>query len=354
MLLVNSMFPEIKLASKILLTNLGFFCPFELNFAITYKCNSRCKICKIWQKKHENELSLEEIKKITKKIDFVQWVRLTGGEPFLREDYIEVVKAFDKNLPNLILLSTPTNALTPNVIYKKVEQTLKFFRKKYVITVSLDGPKKIHNKIRGIRTAWDSSIETYQRLKELEKKHKNFKAFFGYTISPYNLGFFKQTLEGVKKIIPGITANDFHVNLFQTSEIYYGIKASKLNKSYFNRAKAEIDKILNLKIKKLSLIEIGEIKYLQLAKKYLKTGKVPINCNIFNLSCFIDPFGNVFPCTIFNRKLGNLRDSNYDLMNILSSEESKRVKTEILEGKCPQCWTPCEAHQMIFSNFLKC
>jgi len=346
------LYSNLKFLKKILTTNLGFFDPYELNFAITYKCNSRCTICKIWKERSKNELSLNEIKKIARKIDFIHWIRLTGGEPFLRKDYVQIVKTLKKNLPNLFILTTPTNGLLPNLIHKKVEEVLKFFDKRYVITVSLDGPPKIHDKIRGVKGSWKKAIETYKKLKVLEKENKNFKVFFGYTISPDNVGLFKKTVEEVKKIIPSITADDFHINLFQTSGVYYKNLGQKTSKKYVKQAKKEIGIILKMREKK-DLISSIENKYLELGKEYLKTGKTPIKCNVFNLSSFVDPFGNVYPCTIFDRKLGNLRENNYDLKKILVSEKAKKVIEEIIKENCPHCWTPCEAHQMIVSNWFK-
>jgi len=111
--------------------------------------------------------------------------------------------------------------------------------------------------------------------------------------------------------------------------------------------------ILKLRKKSLNPISLIEDKYLILGKKYLETKKTPMKCNIFNLSCFIDPYGNVYPCTIFNKKLGNLRENDYNLKNILTSKTAKRIKKEIIKNKCPGCWTPCEAHQMIISNWRK-
>lgn len=346
------LYSNLKFFKKIFITNLGFFDPYELNLAITYKCNSRCTICKIWKEKSENELSLNEIKKIARKIDFIHWIRLTGGEPFLRKDYVQIVKTLKKNLPNLFILTTPTNGLLAGLIHEKVEEVLEFFDKRYVITVSLDGTPKIHDKIRGIKGSWNKAIETYKKLKPLEKENKNFKVFFGYTISPDNVGLFKKSVEEVKKIIPSITPNDFHINLFQTSGIYYKNLGQKTSKKYVKGAIKEIKIILKLREKK-DLISSIENKYLEIGKDYLKTGKIPIKCNVFNLSSFIDPFGNVYPCTIFDRKLGNLRKNNYDLKKILVSEKTKKVREEIIKDSCPQCWTPCEAHQMIVSNWLK-
>lgn len=343
-----------KFATNVFLTNLGFFRPYEINFAITYRCNSRCKVCGTWKRKFSDELELKEIKKIVKNLHFVNWVRLTGGEPFLRKDFIDIVKLFSQ-IPQLYFLITPTNALLPNLIFERVKDVLKFFKKRYAVAVSLDGPERIHDKIRGVKGSWKKSIETYKKLKTLEEKYNNFKVYFGYTISPHNVGYFRKTLKEIKQFIPETKATDFNINLFHISDLFYLNADQKIPKKYFNEAVKELDTILKMRKKEkiFDPIFLIENKYLELGKKYLKTKKIPISCNIFNLSCFIDPMGNVYPCTNFNKKLGNLRDFDYDLKSILMSNLAKEVKNEIKKGRCPQCWTPCEAHQIIFSNWFK-
>jgi len=345
----------VKLATKILATNLGMFMPYELNFAITYKCISHCRICNIWKRKTKGELTLEEIKKVAKNASFIHWLRLTGGEPFLRKDYVDIVKAFDKNC-DLFFLTSPTNGFLPDLVSKQVERTLKVYDKRYAVAVSIDGPEKIHDRIRGTKGAWDKAVETLQRLKRLEAEHKNFRVFVGYTISPYNIGFFKKTFEELKKMLPQISALDFHINLFQSSDVFYGIQMPSMKKSYFTNICKEIDAVLQMQGRRFIAFDpVGGLaqKHLQLAKHFLQTGKMPVDCNIFNLSCFLDPQGNVYPCTVFDRKLGNVRDYNYDLKKVLTSETARNVREEIRAGRCPKCWTPCEAHQMILSNYLK-
>jgi len=343
-----------KMAGKIFATNLGLFMPYELNFAITYRCISHCKICNIWKKKPKGELSLEEIKKIARNAGFIHWLRLTGGEPFLRKDYVDIVKAFDKNL-DLFFLISPTNGLLPDLVGKQVEKTLKTYQKRYIVAVSIDGPQSIHDRIRGTKGAWDKAVETLLRLKQLEAEYSNFRVFIGYTISPYNLGLFKKTFDDLKKIT-AITPLDFHINLFQSSDIFYGIQMPNMKRSYFTAVNSEIDTILEMQGRRSIILDhVSGLaqKHLKLAQQFLKTGKMPVDCNIFNLSCFLDPVGNVYPCTVFDRKLGNVRDYKYDLKSVMQSETAKKVREEIKDGKCPKCWTPCEAHQMILSNYFK-
>ncbi|MCD6580019.1 radical SAM protein, partial [bacterium] len=82
---------------------------YHVNFAVTYKCNSRCKHCNIWKKYNENtkiiekELKLAEIKKIFKEsqyLKYIQSIGLTGGEPFLRKDFTDLCGFFIEKFPN--------------------------------------------------------------------------------------------------------------------------------------------------------------------------------------------------------------------------------------------------------------
>ena len=79
-----------------------------------------------------------------------------------------------------------------------------------------------------------------------------------------------------------------------------------------------------------------------------------MRCHALRASCFIDSWGNVFPCTIYDRKIGSLRDVDYDLAPHLARRRSRsQTQREIWNYDCPQCWTPCEAYQCIMGNFLR-
>ena len=96
-----------------------------------------------------------------------------------------------------------------------------------------------------------------------------------------------------------------------------------------------------------------ERSYLKQVRRYLETERTPMRCHALRSSCFIDSWGNVFPCTIYDQKIGNLRESEFDLARIWNSERARTLQKEIWEYQCPQCWTPCEAYQSIVGNFLR-
>jgi len=48
-----------------------------------------------------------------------------------------------------------------------------------------------------------------------------------------------------------------------------------------------------------------------------------------------------------------LRDNEYNLNKILAGEKSRQIRDLIDKNLCPQCWTPCEAYQMIMADLFK-
>lgn len=89
------------------------------NFAVTYRCNSKCQNCNLWQKKPENELTLSEIDEffsVNRGIfKDVKSIQLTGGEPFLRSDLPEIAGIVSKNIPGCMVW-IPTNGLDPELV----------------------------------------------------------------------------------------------------------------------------------------------------------------------------------------------------------------------------------------------
>ena len=88
--------------------------PFAFDLEITARCNNDCSHCYINlpagdKEVKENELSLDEIKKITDEAVSLGtfWCLLTGGEPFLREDFFDIYLYLKKRG---LLVSVFTNA----------------------------------------------------------------------------------------------------------------------------------------------------------------------------------------------------------------------------------------------------
>jgi radical SAM protein with 4Fe4S-binding SPASM domain len=125
----------------------GFDLPLRVQWRITQLCNLKCKHCYLDKKNQkEKELKKEQLIKIAEEISSsrIFEVLITGGEPTVKEGLDEVVDILGKTCSIIIF----TNALDRGSL-KKLLPTLRKYKKNIAINVSLDGPKKIHDLIRG-------------------------------------------------------------------------------------------------------------------------------------------------------------------------------------------------------------
>ncbi|MGC8662770.1 MAG: radical SAM/SPASM domain-containing protein, partial [Candidatus Micrarchaeia archaeon] len=282
--------------------------------------------------------------------NYFKWIEITGGEPFLRSDIVDIVKAFKEHSKSLYIVTIPTNSLTDhNAVIEKIKAMLNMGIPRIAITVSLDGYRELHDKIRGVPGNYDKAIDMYKRLAALKKEYKNLYFVFGYTLSNLNAGQFQKTYEAVKSEIPNITYNDFHINLAQISDNYYSNGNLSIKPSGDGIAD-EIAYVVSRRKKRLSAIEMIEHAFLKGLSTYARTGKMPLHSRSLEASIFLDSFGNVYPSIMWNVKLGNIRDTGFNLDPILNSKLSFSIRKDIEEGREPTQWTSCEAYQAIMGK----
>ncbi len=324
--------------------------PYKLNFAVTYWCQSRCLTCNIWQMRPKGELSIDEIREFARRNTYFKWIELTGGEVFMRSDLVEIAKAFSETSKGLYILTMPTNSLSNHeLMFRELREILELGIPRVAVTVSLDGYRELHDKIRGVPGNYDKAIDTFKRLLELKKKYPNLYSVFGYTMSRFNQGKFAETFDAVKRDIPSIRYNDFHINLGQISDNYYGNSSLDI-KPNDSEVLRELDMIIKGREREYGAIPAIENAFLKNLVRYAQTGKTPMKSKSLEASLFLDSYGDVYPSIMWNRKIGNIRDTDYSLDGIWHSDDAIEVRKLISEGKEPSQWTSCEAYQSIIGK----
>jgi MoaA/NifB/PqqE/SkfB family radical SAM enzyme len=339
-----------SLAKNIFKANLGRpGQPYKLTFSLTSKCNYRCQTCNIWQKPPQDELSTAEIGRIFKKAPGFSWIDLTGGEVFLRKDFLDIVEIILASCPHLLLLHFPTNGYLTETIVSAVQKIALWKPEKLILTISMDGDEPMNDQIRGIPGGWRRQIETFKRLRAVP----GVRTVLGMTVSALNAGQFERAFQAVKNEYPALNYDDFHINIAHISAHYYGNTGTDLI-SGSEKAMAEtVENYLSARKFPLDPVSFLEKQYLQRVGQYLQTKKTPIRCQALRSSCFLDATGGVYPCSMYDRLLGNVREWDYDLLALWNAEVSRRLQGEIWEFNCPQCWTPCEAYQSILGSLFR-
>ena len=324
--------------------------PLKLNLCLTYWCQYRCKTCNIWQRRPADEMTTDELLTFIRKTRHVSWLDLTGGEIFLRPDIEEILLAIVTSWKRLVLLHFPTNGFLTDRIVQAVSRITGKGTARVIVTVSLDGDEQLNDDIRGIRGGYRRQLETFRALRDIP----GVKVVLGMTLSSYNVGRFEETFRACQRDCPGLTIDDFHLNIAQLSDHYYGNEDSNAPiVPQRNEAMAELRLYRSMRGAPRSLAAWLENEYLKRLDSFLETGRTPLPCHSLRSSCFIDPWGTVYPCITYSRPVGSLRKTGMSLEAVWQSAEARSLQAEIGNGDCPQCWTACEAYQSILGNLVR-
>ncbi len=347
--------------------------PTKLMFVVTKRCHSRCTYCDIWKVKDtpgalDAELTLEEIRSVAAANPFFQWIDFTGGEPTDRPDFVQVVQAFAAANPDLLLIHFPTNGIATKRIEKIATELRASVRARLVVTVSIDGPPALNDRLRGIRNDFAHAVDTFAALRRVLGPDN---VFVGMTLHGHKSSTGHSSPELVELTYAAI--NDalrtrgeavidwatLHLNIPHFSSHYYGNAAARESADGFGGPghRAEISAALHLAASKsksgLSAMRAVERIYRSEAARYLAGGRTSITCSALLSTVYLSEKGEVFPCTIWDRPLGNIRNSKHALMPIVESARRAGVRRAIARGQCPNCWTPCEAYPAIGASPLR-
>jgi radical SAM protein with 4Fe4S-binding SPASM domain len=342
--------PYVALALRAARANLGRLpFPMKLTFCLTYWCNYKCQTCNIWKMKPRDELTLDEIRRFFERSNRFSWVDLTGGEVSLRKDFVDIARSVVENCRSLLMLHYPTNGYLTEQVVGYTREIATMGARKLVITVSTDGDEATNDRIRGIEGGYARQLETFRKLREIP----GVDVVLGMTLSAANVDHFPVAFAAAKREAPGLEYHDFHVNIVTEGQHLHNEDLElrkQVDSQDLARAAEAYAKLRGFGISPVNYLEKA---YLANVRRYLETGRTPMRCHAMRSSCFIDSWGNVFPCTTWDRKLGSLRDVDYDLGALWRSAEADALQKQVWDYDCPQCWTPCEAYQTIMGNFLR-
>jgi len=117
--------------------------PLAVSFELTHSCTCNCRHCDHGGiLRQEKNLTVDDYRKLERETKPIL-LQLSGGEPFLREDILEIVKAVKEKsgLPYLIIVSN-ASLLTEEKYLECVEAGVNQF------SVSLDFPDERHDDFR--------------------------------------------------------------------------------------------------------------------------------------------------------------------------------------------------------------
>jgi MoaA/NifB/PqqE/SkfB family radical SAM enzyme len=130
-----------------------------------------CDHCFYWRDLNQrNDLTFDELEALSKDLGPIDNLNLSGGEPFIRPDFAEIVRMFIRN-NGVKQVYVPTNGY----FTEKTEKALRGVLEEkdlmlFGCELSLDGMPEYHNEFRGNPKSFDNAMATYDMLALLQKE----------------------------------------------------------------------------------------------------------------------------------------------------------------------------------------
>jgi MoaA/NifB/PqqE/SkfB family radical SAM enzyme len=329
--------------------------PAMLTHTVTFGCNAKCVMCDSWQKPTENDLTLEQIADVYDKLPRMLAVRLTGGEPWVRQDFGEILHLAEQKLQPRYLHVTTNGFLTDRIL-----KTCSDSRRETPldVLVSLDGVGEKHNTIRGNRNAYRTCMETISELAKNREKWNLRVAVNQTVIDAEGVDHYKQLREELAKL-------DVRVHII----IAYSGSATYSTRAQINMAPQEIGSFdtfgdfTDEKLRELFDAFAADLPNFdwkeRKAKQYYLEGirnRLLNDAGTPNPPCValsshlrLFPNGDVPTCQMNTETVGNLSRDSFDAVWFGTEALEKRSWVR----ECPGCWAECEVvPSAVFSGDL--
>jgi radical SAM protein with 4Fe4S-binding SPASM domain len=317
---------------------------FLIQWHLTERCNLKCRHC--YQEGGKiKELSQGEIYRVIEEItdmlaawqedydlEFSPSFNVTGGEPFLRADLFDILARMVETRFEVYILSNGT------IITEHVAQNLAALGV-HGVQISLEGPKEIHEKVRG----QGSFAAARQGVRNLLQA--GVKVSLNATISRMNAGYFQELV--------GLAA-EMGVPRLGCSRLVPAGRGQDLLKDLLSRDETRqfYESLLSMQVDGLEIVT-GDPMAAQMhsaAPAYEEAGDFPAGgcaAGVSGLTILAD--GTVTPCRRLPIPLGKVGENSLrEIWATAPVLEQLRDK-KLYQGKCGNCprWFACRGCRAI-------
>ncbi|MDF2586967.1 MAG: radical protein [Anaerocolumna sp.] len=297
-------------------------------FEVTSKCNLNCIHCLEGGSREINDLTTKEIFDL---IDELHWMKvyrivLTGGEPFVREDIVDIIKkCTEKNIRVTVFTN---GTLITEKLLDQIKDT------NVLLRFSIDGADALtHDEIRG-EGNFDKTIGVMKLCKE-----KGIDIGVATTITTHNFDQYHKIVDLVTKL---------DAKEIELSEIQEKGNATTNKHLLLSQKQMEQLRVNSLVVAAQNERLSKGMGFDRLAELAETDGKGEHCCNAGVSVCYINAEGSAYPCMLFKDfdefKAGNIREQSFTDIWTSSQvlERMRELKVTDIEScvKC-ECFEAC-------------
>ncbi len=337
------------LALSVLQNRLGLVPrPSWCTYLVCFRCNARCGMCDSWRVRPGTELTPEQVGTVFAKIGRLDVVRLTGGEPFLREDMLAVAEGVLRHARPYVIHIT-TNGSFP----ERIEAFVREFSnsRKLRFMVSFDGAAVEHDRNRGADVTYATALESVRRLAALREE-------FGIEVSANHTVISGQSLADNAELRASLGALgvEVHAVLAYADSAMYGAKLRGKKAEHLivptgyplhpKLQGADVQAFVAEELRRVGelrdpLLRRGKRYYLRGLRSRLRGDARPQyrpRCVALRSHLRLLPDGSVPVCQFNTETVGNLLHDSFESVWYSAAAGTQRRWVDA----CPGCWAECE------------
>lgn len=289
-------------------------------------------MCNIWQTEEAEDLDAALLSRLP---DSLRYVNLSGGEPFMRRDLPELAEAVVKASPRAQIIIS-TNALVSGKRIREDMARIREFSPGVGIAVSMDGMGETHDRIRGVKGAFDKAVTLLEELKE--DGMTNLRIAF--TIVDENVSDYFEVYQLSLRL--GI---EFTSAVAQGSDHYF--QSTGMQPAAEADIREQLDKVAASELSTNSPKRWARAYFNQGLYLYATGSGRPLACKAADDFFFLSPAGTIYTCNVMDLPLGNLHDASFS--EIWNSETAVKARAEVADCQMG-CWMVCTARSSMKRN----
>jgi MoaA/NifB/PqqE/SkfB family radical SAM enzyme len=322
--------------------------PQTLIYFVTSRCNARCDFCLYIDSvndpvKQKDELRIDEVERIARRYGPLHYLALSGGEPFIRKDIEPLCQAFIDHCGTSVI-DIPSNfyytgnmlaALEPLV--RKNPQTV------FEIQFSVDQTGERHDESRKVRGLYRKGVESFRELQKLRERHPNLKLKVNIVFLDCNRG----ELDRIRAELDREIEYDRIYLTFPHEQLpSRGPAPAETLRDYrdYKRKAEEFVRARGFE-KKFDPYTVAMRSVKRTYHRVLEdalSGRRNLGslCEAGRFVVVMNEKGDVFPCEVLWKPVGNVRESDYDVGSVLRGEAYRKFREDYLgPGKCNCSWS---------------
>ncbi|HVA71987.1 MAG TPA: radical SAM protein [Candidatus Limnocylindrales bacterium] len=313
--------PDTPLMDRVMRRSLETGVPIGVHFDLTYRCNERCVHCYLDHEDH-GELETPEIKRILEQLAEAGTLMLTfsGGEIFLRGDLFELL-AFARRLHFNVSLKSNALLITP----EHAERLKSLGIRRIQISI-YSADAAVHDAITKVRGSFDRSIRAIRFLKSQGMQVK------------IACPLMKQNIAGLAQLQS--LAEELGVPYLIDMTITPKLDGDMSVLALRNAPEDLVSLLRDPKLNPAQLAGAGSSTGANWEASAVSSGiesdaYEDIPCSAGHNSCYVSPYGDVFPCVQMSIAAGNLRKQSFQEI-WRHSPQMNRVRA-VRESQLPVC-----------------